>query len=93
MFRFEPGSYQSSSGFLPALACYKINKNKQEIFDYILTNINAVELTEQKAVESAEKSLNRAFQKRQKTGNDYDVAQSLKSDGFIKVDNPKFAKG
>lgn len=92
MFRFEPGSYQTPAGFLPALACFKINKNKQEIFDYILTNINTVELTEQNAVESAEKSLNRAFQKRQKTGNDYYVAQSLKSDGFIKVDNPQFAK-
>jgi len=93
MFRFEPGSYQTPSGFIPALACYKINKNKQETFDYILTNINVVELTEQKAVESAEKSLNRAFQKRLKTGNDNDVALSLKSDGFIKIDNPQFAKG
>lgn len=92
MFRFEPGSYQTPAGFLPALVCYKISKNKQEIFDYILTNIKAVELTEQKAVESAEKSLNRAFQKIQKTGNDFNVAQSLKADGFIKVDNPQFAK-
>ncbi len=50
------------------------------------------ELTEQKAVESAKKSLNKAFQKRQKSGNNKDVAQSLKSDGFIKVDNPQFAK-
>ena len=92
MYRFEPGSYQTPSGFTPAIACYKITKNKEEIFEYILTNINAIELTEQKAVESAEKSLNKAFQKRQKTDNDNDVAQSLKSDGFIKVDNPQFAK-
>ncbi|MBE9509396.1 MAG: hypothetical protein IMY71_00850 [Bacteroidetes bacterium] len=92
MFRFEPGSYQTPSGFLPALACYKIGKNKKEIFDYILTNIKAIELTEQKAVESAEKSLKKAFKKKQKTGKDYNLAQSLKSDGFIKVDNPQFAK-
>ncbi len=93
MYKFEPGSYQTPSGFTPALACYKITKNKEEIFDYILTNIDMVELTEQKAVERAEKSLNKAFQKRQKTGNDNDVAQSLKLDGFVKVDNPQFAKG
>tara|TARA_R110002050_G_scaffold168155_2_gene299280 strand:- start:2887 stop:3168 length:282 start_codon:yes stop_codon:yes gene_type:complete len=92
MFRFEPGSYQTPLGFLPALACFKISKNKNEVFDYLLTNIKAVELTEQKAVESAEKSLNKAFKERQKTGNDNDVAQSLKLDGFIKVDNPQFAQ-
>ena len=92
MFRFEPGSYQTPAGFIPALACYKIDKNKNETFDYILTNPKIIGLTEQKAVESAEKSLNKAFQKRQKTGNDFEIALSLKSDGFIKVDNPKFAK-
>ena len=84
MFRFESGSYQTPLGFLPALACFKISKNKNEVFDYLLTNI--------KAVESAEKSLNKAFIERQKTGNDNDVAQSLKLDGFIKVDKPQFAQ-
>lgn len=93
MYRFEPGSYQTPSGFAPALACYKITKNNEEIFDYILANTNAAELTEIKAVDSAEKSLNKAFQKRQKTGNDNDVAESLKSDGFVKIENPQFAIG
>jgi len=93
MYRFEPGSYQIPLGYTPAIACYKITQNKEEIFDYILINENALKLTEQEAVESAEKSLNKAFQKRQKTGNDNDVAQSLKSEGFVKVDNPQFAKG
>ena len=51
-----------------------------------------IELTEQKAIENAEKSLNKAFQKRQKTGNDFDIVQSFKSDGFVKIDDPKFAK-
>lgn len=92
MFRFEPGSYQIPAGFLPALACYKLDKNKKETFGYILTNVKVIELTEQKAIENAEKSLNKAFQKRQKTGNDFDIVQLLKSDGFIKVDDPKFAK-
>ena len=92
MFRFEPGSYQTPAGFLPALACYKLDKNKKETFDYILTNVKVIELTEQKAIENAEKSLNKAFQKRQKTGNDFDIVQSLKSDGFVKIDDPKFAK-
>ncbi len=92
MFRFEPGSYKTPAGFLPALACYKIDKNKNETFDYILTNIMGIELSEQKAFENAEKSLKKAFQKRQKSGNDFDLAQSLKSDGFVKIDDPKFAK-
>jgi len=92
MFRFEPGSYQTPAGFLPALVCYKIDNKKKETFDYILTNVKVIELTEQKAVENAVKSLNKAFQKRQKSGNDFDLAQSLKSDGFVKVDDPKFAK-
>ena len=92
MYRFEPGSYQTPAGFLPALACFKIDENKKETFDYILTNVKMIESTEQKAVESAEKSLNRAFQKRQKTSNDFDLAQSLKIDGFVKIDDPKFAK-
>lgn len=77
MNQFESGSYQTKSGFTPAIACYKKTKNKKEIFDYILTKINVAELTEQKAVESAEKSLNKAFQKRQKSGYDKDVAQHL----------------
>jgi len=92
MFRFEPGSYKTSAGFLPALACYRLDKNRKETFDYILANVKVIELTEQKAIENAEKSLDKAFQKRQNTGNDFDVAQSFKSDGFVKIDNPKFAK-
>jgi hypothetical protein len=92
MFRFEPGSYQTPAGFLPALACYKLDKNKKETFDYILTNVKVIELTEQKAIENAEKSLNIAFQKRQKTVNDFDIVQSFKSEGFVKIDDPKFAK-
>lgn len=92
MFRFEPGSYQTPAGFLPALACYKFDKNKKETFDYILTNVKGIELTEQKAIENAEKSLNKAFQKRQRTGNDFDIVQSFKSDGFVKIEEPNFAK-
>jgi len=91
MYKFEPGSYQTPAGFLPALACYKIDKNKKEIFDYLLTNIKTIKLTEQEAVEIAEKALKIAFQKRQNTGNDFDVAQSLKSDGFTKLNDPRFA--
>jgi len=92
MFKFETGSYHIPAGFLPALACYKIDNNKKETFDYILTNIKIIRLTEQQAVESAEKSLDKAFQKRQKIGNDFEIARSLKADGFVKIDDPKFAK-
>jgi hypothetical protein len=92
MFRFEPESYKTPAGFLPALVCYKIDKNKKETFDYILINTKIIELTNLNAVKNAEKSLNKAFKKRQITGNDFDIAQSLKSDGFAKVNDPKFAK-
>jgi hypothetical protein len=92
MFRFEPGSYNTPSGFKPALACYKIAKNKKDKIDYILMNNNAIGLNEQMAVLSAEESLNRAFQKKQKTGNNEDIATSLKEDGFVKVDNPTILK-
>jgi len=78
--------------YIHALACYRLDKNRKETFDYILANVKVIELTEQKAIENAEKSLDKAFQKRQNTGNDFDVAQSFKSDGFVKIDNPKFAK-
>jgi hypothetical protein len=47
MYRFEPGSYQTPSGFLPALACFKIEKNKMETLDYILTNTKIIEPNEQ----------------------------------------------
>ena len=92
MYRFEPGSYQTPSGFLPALACFKIGKNKMESLDYILTNTKIIEPNEEKAVEIAEKSLSKAFKNSGKKGNEQKIANSLKADGFKIMENPKFAK-
>jgi hypothetical protein len=92
MYRFEPGSYQTPSGFLPALACFKIGKNKMETLDYILTNTKVIEPNEEKAVDIAEKLLSKAFKNYEQKGNEQKIANSLRADGFKIVENPKFAK-
>ena len=92
MYRFEPGSYKTPEGFLPAIACYKKFKNSSEVFDYVLVNVKIILKTEDHAVEKATESLNNAFKKRQATGNDKTVGESLHKEGFKKVDNPLIAK-
>jgi hypothetical protein len=91
MFKFEPGSYKTPAGFLPALACYKIGKNNEETLDYILTNTEAIEQFEVMAENNAENYLNKAFNKAKKAKDEQKIGLSLKSDGFQKMENPKFA--
>ncbi len=92
MYRFEPGSYKTPAGFLPAIACYKKVKNDSEAFDYILVNTNLIIKTEDSAVQKSIELLNKAFKNRQNTGDDKKMAESLKLDGFKVIDNPMFAK-
>jgi hypothetical protein len=91
MYRFEPGSYQTPAGFLPAIACYK-SKGDSEVFDYILVNANIVMKTEDIADQKSTELLNKAFKYKQDTGDDKKVAESLRLDGFKVIDNPMFAK-
>jgi hypothetical protein len=91
MYRFEPGSYQTPAGFLPAIACYK-SKGDSEVLDYILVNTNIIIKTEDSAVQKSTELLNKAFKYRQGTGDDIKVAESLRLDGFKVFDDPMFAK-
>jgi hypothetical protein len=89
MYHFEPGSYKTPNGFLAAIACYKDESTSCE---YILVKSNLVLITEESAVKKSEDYLNKAFSKREQTGNDRTVARSLKLDGFKKIDNPRIAE-
>ena len=89
MFRFEPGSYKILGGFLSAIACYK---DESESFEYILVKANVTFQSEDSAVKKSEECLNKAFKKRNETGNDMSVGRSLKLDGFKKVDDPRIAE-
>lgn len=89
MFRFKPGSYKIPGGFLSAIACYK---DDSENFEYILVKVNATFKSEDSAVKKSEECLNKAFKKRNETGNDMSVGRSLRLDGFKKVDDPKIAE-
>ena len=92
MYRFEPGSYQTPAGFLPAIACYKKVKNGSEVVDYILVNPKLIIRTGDGAVQISTELLNKAFKNRQDKGEDIKVAESLKLDGFTVIDNPMFAR-
>jgi hypothetical protein len=89
MYRFEPGSYQVPPGFLPAIACYKIDS---EDFDHILVNVKFVFRKENQAVKKSTELLNKAFKKRLQTGNDKAVVESLILDGFKRVTDPRIAE-
>jgi hypothetical protein len=91
MYRFEPGSYQVPAGFFPAIACYKISNDK-EYFDYILVNPNLILETENEAVQKSTMAINKAFNKRKESGSDIIIAESLKIDGYKKVEDPRFAQ-
>ena len=67
MYRFETGRYQVPAGFIPAIACYKISNDKEYV-DYILVNPNLILKNEDDAVQKSTMAINKAFNKRKKTG-------------------------
>jgi hypothetical protein len=85
-FQYEPGSYGDVGNFMPSIACMKKDNNVWK-YHFVIVKISKTFSKEDKAVAVATKDLDKAFKKREKTGLDITVGESLSSDGYVNVEN------
>ena len=87
-FRFEPGSYGGSGrGFMPSALCYQQASPDQWVEHFCLVNPTCHLTTEDDASAAAKADLDGAFEvKAQGAGSDKDVAEFLRSKGYVSVD-------
>jgi len=91
-FKFEPGSYGGVDNYMPSIACLKGSMGTDWKYHFVLVNRDKNYQKEEQAVLQSTKDLDHAFKQRQIAGSDYAVAESLKSKGYIKVDNFNIVK-
>lgn len=91
-FKFEPGSYGDIGNFMPSIACLKGSVETGWKYHFVLVKSDINYQKEEEAVLHATKDLDYAFEQRQMGGSDYAVANSLKSKGYISVENFNIAK-
>ena len=80
--QLEPGSYQTPNGFFPSIMCYCASSS-----DYCLIKGKACFDEEKTAVEMARKNLTFAMEICEGTGNQIDIAVSLKDSGYEKLEH------
>ena len=91
-FKFEPGSYGDIGNFMPSIACLKGSIETSWKYHFVLVKSDINYQKEQEAILHATKDLDSAFEHKQMSGSDYAVADSLKSKGYISVENFNIVK-
>ena len=87
-FRFEAGSYGGPGrGYMPSALCYQQTTSGQWQEHFCLVNPTQSFELEDEAISLAESDLNEAFSVKAKGGSDHDLAEALKTKGYIKVDD------
>jgi hypothetical protein len=86
-FRFEPGSYGGPGrGFMPSALCYQRASAEQWIEHFCLVNPTCHVTTEEEASAAAKEDLDGAFAVKAHGGSDKEVAEFLRSKGYVNVD-------
>ncbi|MDZ7292828.1 MAG: SEC-C metal-binding domain-containing protein [candidate division KSB1 bacterium] len=90
-FRFEPGSYGSTVAFVPSIACLQERQN--EVWDYYFVLVKPQHLHAQELDAAAEAimDLETAFHQRELTGSDITVAENLRAQGYLSVNDFRIA--
>ena len=86
-FRFEPGSYGGPGAFVPSIACLKQVQPDDWKYYFVLVRPEDLHTEEEPAVDEATQDLNRAFASRSESMGDVATAQSLKSAGYVSVED------
>jgi len=87
LYRFEPGSYGDVGSFMPSLACLKQIRTNECKYHFILVKPESVYTEEDKATNEAEKDISDAYVVIKAGGTDAQLAMSLKSKGYLNVEN------
>jgi hypothetical protein len=91
-FRFEPGSYGGAGrGFMPSALCYQQTKDSRWVEYYCLVNPGCHTDTEDGAYAIAKADLSGAFEIKSQGGLDSEVANFLRSKGYVIVEDFKRA--
>jgi len=86
-FRFEPGSYGSLGAFMPSMACLQQTQPVVWEYYFVLVKPRQTHTQEAEAVAEAENDLQAAFRRREQTGSDFTVAESLRAKGYLSVND------
>ena len=77
---------------MPSIACLKGSMESGWKYHFVLVKSDINYQKEQEAILHATKDLDYAFEQKQMGGSDYAVADSLKSKGYISVENFNIVK-
>jgi hypothetical protein len=87
LYRFEPGSYGDTGSFMPSLACLKQIRKDEWKYHFVLVKPESIYAEEDGATNEAEKDISESYVVKEEGGTDADLAMSLKSKGYLNVDN------
>lgn len=91
-YKFEPGSYGGIGNYMPSIACLKGSMESGWKYHFVLVKSDINYQKEQEAILHATKDLDYAFEQKQTGGSDYAMAASLKSKGYLSVENFNIVK-
>ena len=91
LYRFEPGSYGDAGSFMPSLACLKQIIKDEWKYHFVLIKPESIYAEEDNATNEAEKDISESYVVKEHGGTDADLAMSLKSKGYLNVDNYNIA--
>jgi hypothetical protein len=91
-YRFEPGSYGDIGNFTPSIACLKQISMDDWKCHFVLVKPTEVFDEEDGAVAIATKDLDNAFIHKNKAGSDIAVAEYLKNQGYLSVEDFNIVK-
>ena len=87
LYRFEAGSYGDSGSFMPSLACLKQTRKDEWKYHFVLVKPESIYSEESDATTEAEDDISDAYAVKEEGGTDADLAVSLRSKGYLNVDN------
>ena len=86
-YRFEAGSYGGVGQYMPSIVCYKSAPTGEWSYHFVLVNPNHVGPEELQVAAQADVDLSSAFEVKNSSGTDADLAMNLKSKGYVNAEN------
>ena len=91
-YRFEPGSYGDTGNFTPSIACLKQISADEWKYHFVL--VRPIEIFDEgdNAVAIAAKDLDNALIHKNKVGSDIAIAEYLRNQGYLSVEDFNIVK-
>lgn len=91
-FRFKSGSYGDTGNFMPSIACLKQERENEWIHHFVLVQPEEGYELEDDASAQAQEDLDTAFKLKFETNSEEKFALSLKSKGYVNVNDFKIVQ-